>query len=163
MNRRDALRVLVLLALHAAAREVDRAVGLLLHTSLDLPGFVGEALRLVDPSSLASSVGAWCAGGLALWLVVGGGSASFFLPLLLRPAITLVALLALAVDPAYPYGFTLPVALSQDWGIAQDIATASAILAALAPRVTWRWRIPAPGAVSLGFMAFVAYALLSPA
>jgi hypothetical protein len=163
MNRRDALRVLVLLALHAAARDVDRALGLLLHTSLDLPGFVGEALRLVDPSSLLASVGAWCAGGLALWLVAGGGSASFLLPLLLRPAITLLAVASLAVDPAYPYGFTLPIALTQDWGIAQDTASACAILAALAPRITWRWRVPAPGPVSLGFMAFVAYALLSPA
>jgi hypothetical protein len=60
----------------------------------------------------------------------------------------------------YPYGFTLPVALSQDWGIAQDIAAAAAMVALLpAPR----WRVPAPGAISVGFIAFVAYALLSPA
>ncbi len=163
MTARDAWRVLVPLALHAAAREVDAAVGVLLHTTLDLERFLPEALRLVDPSALALAVAAWCAGGLLVGWVASRGLGSLparalFLPLLLRPAITLLALASLAVDPVYPYGFTLPVALTQDWGIAQDIA-AAATMAAMIPR---RWRIPAPGAVSMGFIAFVAYALLSP-
>ena len=55
---------------------------------------------------------------------------------------------------------TLPVALTQDWGIAQDLAAASAIAALAAPRL--RLRIPVPGAASLAFLAFLAYALLTP-
>ena len=166
---RDALRVLVPLALYAIAREVDAAVGLLLRTSLDLEHFVPEALRLVDASAMAVTVAAWCAAGVAIWLALAaldtGGpdarhrSSRLFLPLLLRPAITVLALISLAIDPAYPYAFTLPVALSQDWGTAQDIAAAAAIVASL----PWRVRVPAPGPVSIAFLAFVAYALLSPA
>jgi hypothetical protein len=164
---RDALRVLVPLALHATAREVDAAVGLLLHTSLDLERFLPEALRLVDVSGLAATVAAWCAAGAATWVALaldseGAGvrhrSARLFLPLLLRPAVTVLALISLAIDPVYPYGFTLPVALSQDWGLAQDIAAGAAIFAA----IVWRRRVPAPGALSVGFIAFVVYALLSP-
>ena len=165
---RDAARVLVLLALHAIAREVDTAVGLLLRTTLDLEHFVPEALRLVDVSALAVTVAAWCAGGFAAWLALAtldhrGPDARLrgswlFLPLLLRPVITVLALVSLAVDPVYPYGFTLPVALSQDWGMAQDIAAAAAIVAAM----PWRLRVPVPGPVSVGFIAFVVYALLSP-
>jgi hypothetical protein len=163
---RDALRVLVLLALHAIAREIDGAVGLLLHTTLDLEHFVPQALRLVDASAFAGTVLAWCAGGIAIWVglaAAGVGAARhrwwrLFLPLLLRPVITALALVSLAIDPVYPYGFTLPVALAQDWGIAQDVAAAAAILALL----PWRWRIPAPGAISVAFIAFVVYALLSP-
>ena len=151
---RDALRVLVLLALHAVAREVDAAVGLLLHTSLDLERFVPEALRLVDASALAVTVAAWCAAGAAIWLVLAGldssgpdarpRSSPLFLPLLLRPAITVLALVSLAVDPVYPYGFTLPIALSQDWGIAQDIAAAAAMVAAV------RLRRPPPSSSRWG-------------
>ncbi len=164
---RDALRVLVPLALHAIAREIDAAVGLLLHTSLDLERFVPEALRLVDVPALAATVAAWSAAGAATWVALaldseGAGvrhrSARLFLPLLLRPAITVLALISLAIDPVYPYGFTLPVALTQDWSIAQDIAAAAAMLAVL----PWRRRVPAPGPISVGFLAFVVYALLSP-
>ena len=169
MTARGALCVLVLLALHAIAREVDAGVGLLLHTTLDLPGFVSQALRLVDVSSLATSVLAWCTAGLAIGFASETvredrrGAEWLFLPLLLRPAITLLALVSLAVDPVYPYAFTLPVALTQDWGIAQDIVTAAAIVAPLTLRTSGCWRVPAPGPVSIGFMAFVAYALLTPA
>src|SRR5688572_17468001 len=97
---RDALRVLVPLALHAIAREVDAAVGLLLRTSLDLEHFVPEALRLVDASAIVT-VAAWCAAGVAIWLALGAldsgspdarhRSSRLFLPLLLRPAITALA------------------------------------------------------------------------
>jgi hypothetical protein len=154
---RDALCVLGLFFLHAIAREVDAAVGLLLHTTLDLEGFVPQALRLMDGSTLAVRVVLWCAAGVAVWLA-SRRHWTVFLPLLLRPAITLLALAALAIDPVYPYAFTLPVALAQDWGVAQDIAAAAAIVAGL----PWRWRFPAPGATSVGFLAFVLYALLSP-
>ena len=118
---RDALRVLLPLALHAAAREVDRALGLLLHTSLDLDDFVRQAFRLIDPSDLALHVAAWCAVGMAAWLVLARAidghattsdarprASDAFLPLLLRPAITVLALLALAVQPVYPYGSRCP-------------------------------------------------------
>ena len=187
MTRRDALRVLIPLALHATAREIDAALGVLLHTTLDLEGFVPEALRLVDRSALLAAVAIWCGAGLVLrlagWSFAGSlfagsplrldalRSGTIFLPLLLRPAITLLALVSLAANPVYPYGFTLPVALTQDWGIAQDIATAAAVIAMLAraPGPTDaltepgpRWLIAAPGALSVGFIAFVAYALLSP-
>src|SRR5687767_10942015 len=55
------------LALHGLAREVDRAVGLLLHTSLDLPSFVWTAFALVDRADAAVGAAAWTAGGLAIW------------------------------------------------------------------------------------------------
>ena len=81
----------------------------------------------------------------------------------LRPALTLLALLSLAARPTFPYGFTLPVALTQDWGIGQDAA-------ALATLVAWRapWlrgvarRLPVPRAGAVAFLAFQAYALLAP-
>ena len=54
------------------------------------------------------------------------------------------------------------MALTQDWGIAQDVAAAAAVVAGLRLPAA-RWRLPAPGALSLSFIAFVAYALLTPA
>ena len=138
-------RILLPFALHGLAREVDQACGVLLHTSLDLQGFVGEALRLVAWDSAARQVLTWSLGGGLLWLALGawrarqeGGSfeqglaieAHGFGALLLRPALTVLALLSLAIHPTYPYGFTLPVALTQDWGLAQDAA------ALAAPRTT---------------------------
>ena len=166
---RDALRVLVLLALHAIARAGGRRRR-------------PPAAHQPRPASASSPrrFGWWTAP--RSWRRWRRGArrvlgrlvrpvrrarraprrahrhARLFLPLLLRPAITTLALLSLAVDPVYPYGFTLPVALSQDWGIAQDIAAAAAMVAML----PWRVRVPAPGAVSVAFIAFVAYALLSP-
>src|SRR6185436_3996570 len=82
-----------------------------------------------------------------------------FLVLLLRPALTLLALASLLLRPTYPYGFTLPVALTQDWGIAQDAAALAAATALLvrAPR------LPPPRPAELLFMSFMAYALLVPA
>ena len=154
------LTVLVPLVLQALAREVDHAVGLLLHSTLDLPGLVPQALSLVDPGSAAKRVAAWMAGGCAVWLLLAAvhrrttgeawretlaAEAQRFSFLLLRPALTVVALASLAIRPAYPYGFTLPVALTQDWAIAQDVAVLAAFLAWRVPRV----RLPAPGAASI--------------
>ena len=161
------------LALHGLARAVDRAVGVLLHTSLDLPSFVPTALALVDRGDAALRTAAWLAVGLAVWLGLAAlrrrdGSSTWrealaaeaprFSVLLLRPALSLLALAALAVQPTYPYGFTLPVALTQDWGVAQDVV---ALLAFLSYRLPVRV-VPAPGALSLSFLAFLAYAFLSP-
>lgn len=172
---RAATRVALPFALHGAAREVDRAVGLLLHTTLDLPDFVTRALGLVDPARLLGLVLLWSGAGLIAWAAlaslragVDGGSlaaaldteASGFLPLLLRPAVTVVALAGLAVQPAYPYGSTLAVALTQDWAVAQDLATIAALLALRG--AGRRIALPAPGAVSVWFVAFLAYALLTP-
>jgi hypothetical protein len=168
-----AARALLPFVLHAVAREVDAAVGVLLHTTLDLPGFVGLALSLLDPGDVARTVAAWTAGGAAAWIGLAAWraraeavplrdglatEAGVFAPLYLRPAVTLLALASLALRPTYPYAFTLPVALGQDWGLAQDALAAAALVAARLPRP----RLPAPGAVSMAFMAFVAYALLTP-
>jgi hypothetical protein len=160
-------------ALHALARDIDVAVGLLLRSSLDLPDFVRQALRLLDPIASLGHVALWTVGGAAVWIVLallrsrregtslaaclddGGGG---FAPLYLRPALTLLALASLAVQPAYPYAFTLPVALTQDLGVAQDAVVVAALVAMHAPRP----RLPAPGAASLGLIAFVAYALMTP-
>ena len=170
---RALLTVLLPLALQALAREVDHAVGLLLHSSLDLPDLVPQALALVDAGDALRRTGAWLAGGVAAWLLLAAlharvtgeawrdalaAESQRFTFLLLRPCLTLLALMALAIRPSYPYGFTLPVALTQDWGIAQDIAVLAAFLAWRVPRL----RLPAPGAASLSFLAFLAYAFLTP-
>jgi len=170
---RDALRALLPFAAHALAREVDAAAGLLLRSTLDLPDFVRQALRLVDPIALLGHVAAWTAGGAVFWLTLAllrsrreGASlaaalpatSSGFAPLYLRPVLTLLALAALALRPSYPYGFTLPVALTQDLAVAQDAAALAALVAANVPPL----RLPAPGAASLGLIAFIAYALVTP-
>jgi hypothetical protein len=174
MRSRDVLWAGLPFALHGLAREVDAAAGVLLHTTLDLPGFVGHALGLLDPVRTALQVALWTAGGLAVWLLLAAAramrehttlahalraQAPLFAPLWLRPAVTLLALVALAVRPTYPYGFTLPVALTQDWGPAQDAAALAALLAAHASLLP---RVPAPSARDLGFVAFLAYAFLTP-
>jgi hypothetical protein len=170
---RQAAGVAVLFGLHGAARQVDAAIGLLLHSSLDLPDFVGRALGLVRPAELGARAAMFAATGLLAWLVLGlvrsrrasgplgsalGEEARGFAPLLLRPAITLSALAALALRPTYPYGLTFPVALTQDWGLAQDAAALAALVAWRAPQL----RLPAPGAASMFLMAFVGYGLLTP-
>jgi len=172
-SARATLRALLPFALHGLAREVDAAAGLLLRTSLDLPDFVAQALRLVDPATTLGRIAVWVAAGAGLWAVLAvlrsrrdgtllaaalEASSSGFAPLYLRPALTLLALASLAVQPAYPYGFTLPVALTQDLGVAQDAAALAALVALHAPRP----RLPAPGAASLGLIAFIAYALMTP-
>jgi hypothetical protein len=165
-------RALVPLILHLAAREVDRAVGLLLHTTLDLPGLVPQALRLVEPGEALARVAAGTAAGLACVAALAlrragkaGGftralaaESSWLAPLLLRPALSVVALLSLALRPVFPYAFTLPVALTQDWGPAQDAAALAAMLALRVPVP----RLPVPRAGEVAFLAFLAYALLVP-
>ena len=170
---RAAVRALIPFALHALARDVDAAAGLLLRSSLDLPDFVRQALRLVDPAASLRHVALWTVGGAVLWAALaflrasreGGSFATAldpvsrgFAPLYLRPALTLLALVSLAPQPSYPYAFTLPVALGQDLGVAQDAATLAVLVAAHAPRL----RLPAPGAGALGLIAFIVYALLTP-
>jgi hypothetical protein len=166
-------RALLPFLLYSLARDVDAAVGLLLHTTLDLPGFVGQALSLLDVAGFARHALTWAAGGAAAWVAlaaVGARSEGIafgealaaagdaFAVLYLRPALTLLALVSLAIQPTYPYGFTLPVALGQDLAIAVDAAILAALVAAHLPRV----RLPAPGALSLAFASFLAYALLTP-
>jgi hypothetical protein len=185
VSTRVVLRALLPFLLHALAREVDAACGLLLHTSLDLPAFVPTALGLVDPVSLlahvvmALVVGALSWGAAAAWRRRrDGGSldealrttAGAFAPLYLRPALTLAALASLAVRPTFPYGFTLPVALTQDWGPAQDALAAAAVFAGLvaasaAPPAARRpgFRLGPPRTAHVVFVAFVVYALLTPA
>ena len=177
MHGRTLRRVLLFLALHAVARQVDAAIGFLLHTTLDVPDFLPRALGLVEPLALLRSVASFSTGGAALWLIVAGlrrrglgeawtealersADASVFL--LLRPALTLLALISLVIRPSYPYGFTLPVALTQDWSLAQDLAAVSFALAPTLSLVLARARIPPPRPWELGFVAFLAYALLSP-
>ncbi|HKC13404.1 MAG TPA: hypothetical protein VKI41_15360, partial [Vicinamibacteria bacterium] len=170
---RTLLRALLPFALHGLAREVDAGVGLLLRSSLDLRGFAGALLRTLDPLQAATTVAAWTAGGavvfmsLAAWRAraerhglekAAGEEAATFTPLYLRPALTLLALLSLTLSPAFPYAFTLPVALTQDWGIAQDVAAGAALVAWRLPRL----RVPAPRGGALFFLAFLAYALLVP-
>ena len=162
-------------ALHGLAREVDAALGLLLRASAPPPSFPAEVGRVLAAGGggVWLRVGLWIAGGAVVWLVLAaertrgegrglgaalGQEAGSFGPLYLRPALTLLALASLALQPAFPYVFTLPVALGQDWGLAQDVAALAAFLAARAPAV----RLPAPGTGAVFFMSFLAYALLTP-
>ena len=69
--RRGTATVLLPFALHGLAREVDGAVGTLLHTSLDLADFVLQALRLLQPGRVLLSVLAWTAAGGAVWCALG--------------------------------------------------------------------------------------------
>ena len=176
--RRALVRVVLPCAVHALARAVDAAAGVLLHTTLDLPDFVPRALSLLDPLAVLRTVAAWAVVGLALeamlaaarsragrvrWADAFARSPAAYAPLYLRPALTLVALVSLAAQPTWPYGFTLPVALAQDWSIAQDVATVAALLVLQAPVDWWRAaRLPTPGALSFAFLLFVCYALLTP-
>ena len=173
MSRRDLFVLAATFTLHGLAREVDRAVGLLLHTTLDLPGFVVHALGLLDPASVGRHVALWVSGGLAVASLLAYARAGVdgrpfalafadesraFRPLLLRPVLTVLALASLAVQPTWPYGFTLPVALTQDWAPAQDVAVLAALVAARWRPLAW----PAPGAVSFAFLTFLGYGLVTP-
>jgi hypothetical protein len=170
---RTLLRALLPFALHGLAREVDAGAGLLLRSSLDLRGFAGLLLSTLDPLHVATTVGAWTAGGAVLFMVLLGWraraeghglekaadeEAATFTPLYLRPALTLLALFSLTLAPAFPYAFTLPVALTQDWGIAQDVAAGAALVALRLSRL----RVPAPRGGAIFFMVLLAYALLVP-
>jgi hypothetical protein len=173
----DAARCLMPFVLYSVARDVDAALGVLLHTTLDLPQFVRQALSSLDVTTLARHALAWLAVGGVAWALLAAlrarseslrfrdalaPVADTFAVLYLRPAVTLLALLSLAVQPTYPYAFTLPVALTQDWSVAQDAAMLATLAAANWPRWRWRWRVPAPGALSIAFIAFLVYALITP-
>ena len=163
------------LVLHALARELDRALGLVLRAEVEPDGLLSEVARALaaEGPAAAGRVTLWLAAGVALastlaWLRTragqGGFAAAFgqearvFGPLLLRPALTLVALASVALRPTYPYAFTLPVALTQDWGMAQDLLALAAILALRLPAP----RFPAPRAGEVFLLSFLAYAALVP-
>ncbi|HLA76987.1 MAG TPA: hypothetical protein VJU18_05340, partial [Vicinamibacteria bacterium] len=171
-SARSCLRVLLPFALHGLAREIDAALGRLLHSTLDVPGFVVEVLSLAGWGALRAVV-VWAALGAAVWWLLAAGrmlrvgglwrevleaESAGFAALYLRPLLTLLALGSLGARSTYPYGFTLPVALTQDWSPAQDVLVLAALLAGRWPRL----RLPAPGPASVGFLAFLGYALLSP-
>src|SRR5262249_14265805 len=104
----------------------------------------------------------WCGAGALLWRLLPArqGRFSALLPLLLRPALTLTALASLAIRPSYPYAFTFPVALTQDFSVAQDAATLAAMVAALAGIPPLKLAPPRPAEVF--FVCLLAYALLVP-
>jgi hypothetical protein len=168
------LRALLPFVLHALARSADDALDVLLHSTLTLD-LGSEVLRgLVSRGGATlGGVGGGLVAGVLAWLALGfqrarrdrlglgaalGREAGSFDPLYLRPAITVLALISLGLQPVFPYAFTLPVALTQDWGIGQDVLALAWFVAA---RVTVP-RLPAPRPGALWFMAFVAYALLTP-
>jgi len=167
------VRALAPFLFYSVARDIDAALGVLLHTTLDLPDFVARALGLLDLGDVARHAVACTVAGAALWTAVAAvyrratgcssrdawaDTASSFAVLWLRPVLTGLALVSLAMRPTYPYAFTLPVALTQDWAIATDLAIAAVVLAVFLPAV----RVPAPGALGIGFIAFVVYALATP-
>jgi hypothetical protein len=146
----------------------------ILHSSLDL-AVSSEVARWLSAHAgstlarMAGAIGVGCVAWLALASVRAlrdrlglgaalGCEASAFTPLYLRPAITLLALLSLGLRPVFPYAFTLPVALTQDLGIAQDLIALAWFVAARFPAP----RLPAPRPTAVFFMSFVAYALLTP-
>jgi hypothetical protein len=173
LHARWALPILLAPVLHALAREVDGALGTLLHTSLSVSSLPFDTIGLVDPRRAALHAALLTGAATALvaalaarrvasertaWVDAVALESRLLLPLLLRPGLTVLALASVAVQPAYPYGFTLPVALTQDWGVAQDALVLATMLAMRCPAP----RLPVPSAFSLFFMAFLAYALASP-
>jgi hypothetical protein len=172
---RKVLLALLPFALHGLAREVDAAMGLLLKASTPPSSFVAEALRVLTSSGagVAGRVALWTAAGALLWLLLAavrardegrglsaalGREAASFAPLYLRPLVSLLALASLALRPSFPYAFTLPVALSQDWGPGQDVAALAAFAAMRLPA----FRLPAPRPGAIFLVSFLAYALLTP-
>ena len=175
IRSRTALLALAPVLLHALAREADRGLGLVLRAEVEPDGLLAEVGRAMgaEAAGAAVRVALWLVAGVAAWLALAGwrrrrdGTAwpqalasetPVLALLLLRPAVTLVALLSVAVRASYPYGFTLPVALTQDWAVAQDVAVLAALVAWRLPAV----RFPAPRAGEVFALAFLAYALLVP-
>ncbi|HEY7513180.1 MAG TPA: hypothetical protein VIC87_01820, partial [Vicinamibacteria bacterium] len=169
------LRALLPFALHGLAREVDHALGVVLRSTLVPDSVPREVVRVLAGGlgEVVRSEALWTAGGLLAWLAIAllrakedgrglgaalGASSRVFLPLYLRPALTLLALGSVALRPEFPYAFTLPVALTQDWSLGQDVAALAVLAAAVAPEV--RFPAPRPGAVL--FASFLAYAFLTP-
>jgi hypothetical protein len=170
-----ALVALVPIALHALAREADRGLGLVLRAEVEPDGLLAEVARAAaaEGGSAVARVALWIGAGLAAWLLLGwrrrrtagavwssalAAEAAVFVPLLLRPALSLLALVSVAARPSYPYGFTLPVALTQDWGRGQDLAALAAIVALRVPRL----RVPVPRTAEVLLLAFLVYAVLVP-
>jgi hypothetical protein len=169
------MAVLVPVLLHALAREADRGLGLVLRAETEPLGLLAEVGRAIaaDGAGGVARVTLWFLAGVTLWMGLAGRrkhaervpwaealgrETVVFAPLLLRPAITLLALASVAVRPSYPYGFTLPVALTQDWAIGQDLAALAALLALRLPPP----RVPAPRAGEVFLLSFLAYAVLAP-
>jgi uncharacterized membrane protein YecN with MAPEG domain len=172
---RTALLALAPLLLHALAREADRGLGLVLRSGLAPDGVVVEAARAAAAggTGAAARVGLWLLAGTLAWLALGAWrrraegiawaealdrESQTLAPLYLRPALTVLALAAFALRSSYPYAFTLPVALTQDWSSAQDLAALAAVLALRLPAP--RFKAPRAGEVTL--LAFLLYALLVP-
>ena len=172
---RKALLALLPFVLHGLAREVDTAVGLLLRASTPPSSFVAEVGRVLASSGggAAGRVALWTAAGALWWLGLAAGrargeglglsaalgrEAESFAPLYLRPLVSLLALVSLALRPSFPYAFTLPLALGQDWALGQDLAALATLVAIRAPAV----RLPPPRPAAIFFLSFLAYALLTP-
>ncbi len=169
------LRALLPFTLHGLARESDAALGLVLRSTLVPTSVLAEVGRVLagNAGNALRSVLVWTLGGALLWLALalarargnaeaaGQGvwaTAYVFHPLYLRPALSALALLSVAVRPSFPYAFTLPVALTQDWSLGQDAAVLAVLLAGLVPA----FRFPAPRPRSVLFVSFLVYALLTP-
>jgi hypothetical protein len=172
---RKVVLALLPFALHGLAREVDAALGLLLRASTPPQPFVAEVVQVLAASGagVAGRIALWIAAGMLAWLGLAalrareeghglsaalGREAESFAPLCLRPLLTALALASLALRPAFPYAFTLPVALGQDWGLGQDVAALAALIALRFPAV----RLPPPRPAAIFFLSFLAYALLTP-
>ncbi len=172
---RRAFLALLPFALHGLARETDAAMGLLLRATAPPASVVAEVVGVLASSgaALAGRVALWAAAGGLSWLALAairareegqgiaaalGREAASFAPLYLRPLVTLLALASLALRPSFPYAFTLPVALSQDWAFGQDLAALATLVAFRAPAV----RLPPPRPAAIFFVSFLAYALLTP-
>jgi hypothetical protein len=175
LRPRTTLLALLPFAFHGLAREVDRALGLVLRAEMEPAGFLAEVARAMGAEGGAGAVrvAAWLLGGLVAWGALGwkrsrsektslaaalDAEVPTFAPLLLRPALSVLALASVASRWSYPYGFTLPVALTQDLGVAQDVAALAAVLALRLPPL----RFPAPGPRAILLLAFLGYALLTP-
>jgi hypothetical protein len=48
---------------------VDAVLGLLLHTSLDVPGLAGLVPGLLEPTRVVASLALWTCGGALCWLL----------------------------------------------------------------------------------------------
>jgi hypothetical protein len=170
---RRVVRALLPFALLALSRAFDHALGMLLHTGLDLPGIVSLTAGLVEPRGLIRGTllglvaGAILSGLLALERSWRTGislpdalfeEASTFDLLYAFPLVTLLALLSVGVHTPFPYAFTLPVALTQDLHPVLVVLVLMGLLAVRMPEA----RFPAPRAGAMFFISFLVYALLSP-
>ena len=116
---RTALLALVPFLLHALAREVDRGLGLVLRAEIEPPGCCPRSAGRRRPTAppWRAHLALWLAAGLAVWLALAwwrrrerqatwprrpAGEAVVFAPLLLRPALTLLALVSVARAAVLP-------------------------------------------------------------